>query len=98
MRMDDSVGGFSGGAMARFVQSATPMTSFSPITSPERALRHAIDHARHLLPAQGPIGEFIHHNTLHAYQHLPFHEALEQAGAECDAEVYWSEAKFRASM
>lgn len=66
--------------------------------TPAEALRDAVEHARHLLPAQGPIGEFIHHNTLHAYQHLTFHDALEQASIDCDAEVYWTEAKFRASM
>lgn len=66
--------------------------------APARALAHAIDHARHLLPAQGPIGEFVHHNTLHAYQHLPFHEALRRAAEDCDAEVYWSEDKFRAAL
>lgn len=40
----------------------------------------ALERAHHVLPDQGPIGVFIHHNTLHAYQHLPFHEGV-QAGA-----------------
>src|SRR5262245_22960346 len=31
-------------------------------------LEHPIDHAAHLLPAQGPINVFIHHNTLHAFE------------------------------
>jgi len=57
--------------------------------------REVVEHVRHLLPAQGPIGEFIHHNTLHAYQHLPFHEALAAAGEEHDAQVYWPEPKLR---
>jgi hypothetical protein len=39
-------------------------------------LAEAIEHAAHLLPQQGPITVFIHHNTLHALEDLPFHEAL----------------------
>jgi hypothetical protein len=30
-------------------------------------LRQAVEHAAHLLPMQGPIGVFVHHNTLHAF-------------------------------
>ncbi len=32
------------------------------------SIEHAIDHASHLLPSQGPIAVFVHHNTLHALE------------------------------
>ncbi|HXZ33008.1 MAG TPA: putative inorganic carbon transporter subunit DabA, partial [Terriglobales bacterium] len=61
-------------------------------------LRCAVEHGAHLLPGQGPIGVFVHHNTLHAFEHLPFEEAVIQAAQLFGAEPYMSEASYRAEL
>ncbi|BBL57959.1 YbcC family protein [Methylomonas koyamae] len=51
-------------------------------------LNRAIDSVSHWLPTQGPLKDFIHHNTLHAVQHLPFHEGVALAAKIFGARSY----------
>lgn len=61
-------------------------------------LRRAVEHAAHLLPRQGPIGVFVHHNTLHAFEDLPFEQAVIAAGQLFGAEPYMAEAAYRSEL
>ena len=47
---------------------------------------------------QGPIGVFVHHNTLHAFQDRPFEHAVIEASHLFGAEPYMSEAAYRAEL
>lgn len=58
-------------------------------------LHHVIHELKHLLPAQAPLMDFVHHNTLHSFQHLPFHEALQNAHEKLGYQVYLSLPEFR---
>lgn len=57
----------------------------------EADLLRAVERAAELLPAQGPISAFVHHNTLHALEHLPFHEAVLKAHEIYGCQPYMSE-------
>jgi Rad3-related DNA helicase len=58
-------------------------------------LRQAIEHATHLLPSQGPISVFVHHNTLHAFEELPFEQAVLKGGQLYHCDPYLSEERYR---
>ena len=57
-----------------------------------------IDGLAPLLPAQGPISIFIHHNTLHAFEELAFEEGVERAADRLGREPYLADARYRAKL
>ncbi len=79
--------------------SPTPPTpaETSPETPLER-LQHIIDHAAHLLPAQGPITVFVHHNTLHAFEDLPFDQAVKKGAQIFGCHPYLTEDRYREKL
>src|SRR5258706_2189396 len=50
---------------------------------------------KHYLPAQSPLKDFIHHNTLHAFQKKKFHKAIRGASEMFGYKVSLSVAEFR---
>ncbi|MCM0042147.1 MAG: DUF2309 domain-containing protein [Algoriphagus sp.] len=50
---------------------------------------------KHFLPAQAPLKDFVHHNTLHAFQHLPFFQGLKQAGDQFGYKGFLSLSEYR---
>lgn len=54
-----------------------------------------IEHIKHYLPSQSALKDFIHHNTLHGFQHLPFHEAMKEACNHFGYSTYLSIDEFR---
>src|SRR6478752_7429661 len=64
----------------------------------DHPLACAIDSLAHLLPAQGPISIFIHHNPLHALEHLPFEDAVERAAERLGCQPFLSEPRYREKL
>ena len=61
-------------------------------------LQEVIDHAGHLLPAQGPITVFIHHNTLHALEDLPFNEAVKKGASVFGCQPFLTEDRYHQEL
>ncbi|SNS72932.1 hypothetical protein SAMN05216276_1014160 [Streptosporangium subroseum] len=54
--------------------------------------------AARLLPEQPPLQAFVHHNTLHAFEHLPFDDAVVHAARLFGTEPFQSEAAFHSCV
>lgn len=61
-------------------------------------IEKAVEHLAHYLPAQGPIGVFVHHNTLHAFEDQTFEQAVKDAARIYGSEPYLSEVRYLREM
>jgi uncharacterized protein len=61
-------------------------------------LKEAIERAAHLLPSQGPITVFIHHNTLHAFEDLSFDDAVQKGAQIFGCHPYLTEDRYRQEL
>lgn len=56
---------------------------------------HVLHELKHCLPSQTPLKDFIHHNSLHAYQHLKFYDAIFKASKIFGYQVTLQLTEFR---
>lgn len=63
-----------------------------------QSLANRIEQAAHLLPSQGPITAFVHHNTLHAFEDLEFDAAVRRGAELFGCHPYLPEADYRKAM
>jgi uncharacterized protein len=56
---------------------------------------HTLHELKHYLPAQASLKDFIHHNTLHAFQHMKFFEGTRAASEMLGYRVSLSLKEFR---
>lgn len=78
--------------------NSQPATITDNLAAPANDLLAAIHRAAHLLPSQGPIDVFIHHNTLHAFEHHKFDEAVRVGSTVFGCEPYLTLDRYREEL
>ena len=67
----------------------------STLEGRRKHLQHEVHHYSHMLSPQGPITTFVHHNTLHGFQHLPFEQAIKEANRIVGGRGYLANEDYR---
>lgn len=62
---------------------------------PHFDMKHVLHNLKHYLPTQTPLKDFIHHNSLHAFQQQCFYDALRQASTIFGFQVTLQLAEYR---
>ncbi len=62
----------------------------------EVSIEEMLHELKHYLPAQAPLKDFIHHNTLHAFQQMKFSEGLAHASIMFGYKTYLTVTEYRA--
>lgn len=57
--------------------------------------QHLLHELKHYLPTQGPLKDFVHHNTLHAFQDMKFYDAIFKASAIFGFQTAFSLTEYR---
>ncbi|MBC8291293.1 MAG: DUF2309 family protein, partial [Planctomycetes bacterium] len=88
------------GSGRELVTTVTELPNASSLQTDEMSveLRHTIEHAAHLLPSQGPITVFVHHNTLHAFEDLPFDAGVKAGARVFGCHPYLPEDRYRQKL
>ena len=69
-------------------------TASEPRTDPESLVAGILGNVAHLLPEQAPLSFFVHHNTLHAFEDLPFQDAVVHASEVLGTQPFQTEQAF----
>ena len=57
--------------------------------------QHVIHELKHFLPSQQALKDFIHHNSLHAFQHMKFYDAIFKASGIFGFQVHLQLTEYR---
>ena len=56
---------------------------------------HVLHELKHYLPSQQALKDFIHHNSLHAFQHMKFYDAIFKASKIFGFQVHLQLSEYR---